>query len=470
MAGARVEFEIAVPVLIVGGGACGIIAGLAAREAGADVLVLERDAVPAGSTALSSGMIPACGTRFQQAMDIEDSTALMAADIQAKAKGQADQALVEAVCRASGPVVEWLADVHGVALELVEGFLYPGHSRLRMHAPPSRTGAELIGGLGAAAGRAGIDIVTETRVADLIADDEGRVLGARLARPDGTVEEIGCRAIVLACNGYGGNPEMVRRHIPKMAEADYFGHPGNQGEAVRWGQALGAAVRHMGAYQGHGSVATPHAILITWALMMEGGFQVNAHGHRFSNEHLGYSEQAEAVLAQPGGVAWNIYDVRLHALGFEFDDYRNAEAAGAILSAPTLDALAGACGLPAAALSETVVNTEMLAAGRVVDTFGRDFTAKSPLASPYYAVKVTGALFHTQGGLAIDARARVLRADGSPLPNLFAGGGAACGVSGPAVWGYLSGNGLLTAVTRGRIAGAEAARLVGGQAVSAKAL
>ena len=67
-------------------------------------------------------------------------------------------------------------------------------------------------------------------------------------------------------------------------------------------------------------------------------------------------------------------------------------------------------------------------------------------------MKVTGALFHTQGGLAIDAQARVLKADGSGLPNLYAGGGAARGLSGAHVWGYLSGNGLLSAVTLGRIA------------------
>ena len=81
------------------------------------------------------------------------------------------------------------------------------------------------------------------------------------------------------------------------------------------------------------------------------------------------------------------------------------------------------------------------------------------LKPPYYAVRVTGALFHTQGGLRIDRTARVLRSDGTPLPNLFAGGGAARGASGAAVWGYLSGNGLLTAVTLGRIAGASAARI-----------
>ena len=72
-------------------------------------------------------------------------------------------------------------------------------------------------------------------------------------------------------------------------------------------------------------------------------------------------------------------------------------------------------------------------------------------------MKVTGDLFQTQGGLVVDERARVLDRHDQALPNLLAGGGAACGVSGAHVWGYLSGNGLLTAVTLGRLAGAEAA-------------
>ena len=79
---------------------------------------------------------------------------------------------------------------------------------------------------------------------------------------------------------------------------------------------------------------------------------------------------------------------------------------------------------------------------------------KRRLAPPLYAIKVTGALFHTQGGLDIDAHCRVLREDGSPFVNLLAAGGAARGVSGNAVWGYLSGNGLLSAVAGGAIAAA----------------
>ena len=456
---AGVTFPAEVPVLIVGGGAAGLVAALAARDAGADVVVLERDPVPRGSTALSSGLVPAAGTKAQKARGIKDTAERFAADIQKKARSQADQKLVETMARASGPTIDWLSQAHGVPFSLVEGFLYPGHSVLRMHATPRRTGAELMDVLRDAATRAGAQIVASARVNAIYADEQRRIAGVRVERPDGKTENIGAVALVLACSGFGGNPEMVRKFIPEMANALFFGHAGNQGEGISWGTALGATVRHMGAYQGHASVATPHNILITWALMMEGGIQVNAEGRRFLNETHGYSEQSVVVLQQPGSVAWNIYDERRHKLGLEFEDYRNAIEAGAINIAPDIATLAAALGLPADALIHTIDETRLYAGGLATDPFGRDFRGKPPLESPFCGVKVTGALLHTQGGLVVDRSACVCQANGAPLPNLFAAGGTACGVSGPAVWGYLSGNGLLSAVTLGRIAGTAAAEL-----------
>jgi fumarate reductase flavoprotein subunit len=451
------RFDLRVPVVIVGAGACGLVAALAAKDAGAEVLVLERDATPSGSTALSSGFIPAAFTRFQRAAGVEDSPEQMASDVARKNHGEADPRMVDAVCRASGPTIEWLADAHGVPFVLVEGFLYPGHSAPRMHAVPEKTGSALMAALLRSVADAGIDILCSARVTDLVAGAERRVAGVSFARPDGSREEVGCGALVLASSGFGGNPDMVRSHIPEIADALYFGHVGNQGDAVAWGAALDAAVEDMTAYQGHGSVASPHGVLITWALMMEGGIQVNAEGARFSNEHQGYSEQCLPVLRQPGGVAWNVYDARLHRLGMTFDDYRQAFAAGAIRSAPDVPRLAAAIGVAPARLGNTLEEIARFAAGRERDPFGRDFTGKPVLAPPYFAVKVTGALFHTQGGLVVDEHARVLDTHGHPLPNLLAGGGAARGISGAHVWGYLSGNGLLTAVTLGRLAGETAA-------------
>jgi fumarate reductase flavoprotein subunit len=454
-----VEFETSVPVVIIGAGACGMTAALTVADAGVEVLVLERDSVPQGSTALSSGMIPACETHIQKAQDVKDTVDAMTTDILSKAHNATDADMVKVLCQESGPAINWLTETHGVELALVDGFLYPNHSYLRMHAPASRTGADLIGSMTQAVERAGVDLLTDSTVTDLFADTTGHISGIRFTRPDGTIELLGCSALILACNGFGGNPEMVKQLIPDMADANYFGHTGNQGEAIQWGEALGAAMADLGSYQGHGSVAHPHGILISWALMMNGGIQVNIHGQRFSNEHQGYSEQGRRVIAEPESIAWNILDARLYKMGQGFEDFRQAVSAGALIKADTLSELANKCGLPEDSLAATLSENSELSSGQGTDSFGRDFTSKPHLQPPYYAVKVTGSLFHTQGGLVVDANARVLRPDNSPLPNLYAGGGAARGISGPSDWGYLSGNGLLTAVALGRIAGCSAVGL-----------
>jgi fumarate reductase flavoprotein subunit len=449
-----IAFESEVQVLIVGAGAAGLCAALAAAEAGAEPVLIERDAVPAGSTALSAGLIPAAGTRFQRAQGIADSTALFAEDIRRKAHGEADPVLVRAVAEGAGRAIEWLADEYALPFDVIANFNYPGHSALRMHGLPSRTGAELIDRLRAATEARGIPILTGAVAETLFADNDGHIRGL-LARRGSGAEQIGCRALVLACNGYGGDPALVRRFIPEMGDALYFGHTGNRGDAVRWGEALGARLTHLSGYQGHGSVATPHNILITWAAMMEGGIQVNTDGRRFHNEALGYSEAAAQVLRQPRRIAFDIFDERIAAVARQFQDFRDAENAGAVIAADTIEALAGAGAVPADALRDEI---EKLVG---TDRFGRRHDREKKLQSPFRAIKVTGALFHTQGGLAVDAKARVLRQDGSAFPNLFAAGGAAAGVSGPTAAGYLSGNGLLTATVLGRIAGDAAGRMAG---------
>lgn len=452
-------FDVTVPVAIVGGGAAGLCAALAAKEAGVEPVVFERDALPQGSTALSAGLIPAPGTAAQRASGIADSVEAFAADIQAKAHGEADPVVLRAVTEGAGPAIDWLSERHGLAFTVIADFSYPGHSARRMHGLASRSGAELIDRLRAAAEAAGIDIVTGAHVTGLVTTPEGRVRGLVVTRPDGSGERIGCDALVLACNGYGGNCSLVAEHIPALKDALYFGHPGNQGEAVLWGRALGAELRHMSGHQGHGSVAHPHGILISWAVVMEGGFQVNAEGRRFWNEAAGYSEAALAVLGQPGGIAVDIFDARIAGIARQFEDFRRAEAAGAVVQAESMDELATRLSIPPQVIRATLESVADLKRHGGRDAFGRDWSGVPQLESPYHAVKVTGALFHTQGGLAVDAAARVLRPGGDPLPNLLAAGGAAVGVSGPDASGYLSGNGLLTAVVLGRIAGAEAARL-----------
>ena len=188
------KFDTHVPLLIVGAGAAGLCAALAAKEAGVEPVVIERDTVPSGSTALSAGLIPAAGTRFQRAKGIADDPQLFAADIRRKAHGEADAVVVAAVAKGSGPLVEWLADRYGLPFDVVDNFNYPGHSVMRMHGLPTRTGLELINRLRAAAEANDITILTEAIADRLLVDEDGpstawrwcaRMVGAKrsVARP-----------------------------------------------------------------------------------------------------------------------------------------------------------------------------------------------------------------------------------------------------------------------------------------------
>ncbi len=441
------QFDLQVQTLIIGAGACGLTAALRAHETGQEVLVIEADAIPAGSTALSAGLIPAAGTALQHAAGIDDSADRFAADIQAKAKGENDPALVALLAQTAPRVIDWLHQDKGLPFSVVDDFDYPGHSRRRMHGLPSRSGAELIDRLRTACDTAGIDIISQRRAQTLYWQGD-RAYGIRAILPDGSTETIGADRIILATSGFGGNRDLVASNMPDITDALWFGHSGNQGEAILWGKAIGAQTAAMGAYQGHGNVAHPHGILITWAVITEGGVQVNRHGHRFWDESQGYSEAARQVLAQPGGIAFTIFDSRIAAIARQFEDFKRAEAQGAIKTAQSLTDLAEILGLPASSLQNAVMDRSP----SHPDSFGRVF-GDGPLSAPFCAVKVTGALFHTQGGLCVDDLARVRLANGSVAHNLYAGGGAACGVSGLGDAGYLSGNGLLAAVTLGFIAG-----------------
>lgn len=434
-----------VAVVVVGAGACGLTAATRLRAAGLDCLLLERDAVPSGSTALSSGFIPAAETRLQRELGIADSQVQFAEDVTAKTQGQAAPHLVQAYTRAVPQAIDAL-EAQGITFEILDGFLYPGHRARRMHAVPERTGAALMAALERTATAAGADILTEAVVRELWLDDQDRVIGLGYVRPDGVLSHLGCDMLLLACNGFGGNSAMVRELLPAMADATFGGHTGNDGSAITWGRDLGARLADLGGYQGHGSWVTPQGALMTWAVVMQGGVQINAQGQRFHDETHGYSEAAVHVLQQPGGIAWNVFDGPLLELARSFPDFVDAEKAGALRTVADLPTLAALIGCDVAALQATLAAV----APGATDGFGRRF--ERALQAPYYAVKVTGALFHTQGGLDIDDHCRVLRTDGTPFPNLVAAGGAARGVSGNEVWGYLSGNGLLSAVGGGWVA------------------
>jgi len=446
------EFDLSTDVVVVGGGACGLMAAYRAGRHGLEVVLLEKDSRLGSNAEIASGSLPAAGTRHQRAAGVTDSVEQMAADILAKNKHHADAEIVRTLCARSPDIIAIFEEELGVPLELNTDSSRFGFSALRLHNGPGRTGAPLIAALRQAIGR--MDNVTRadrTPGAGLIADATGAVTGVRAGHD--SEQRVGARRVILACDGFGSNPAMVARYIPEMAGVDCIGVQGNTGDAICWGLELGAAVTHMTSYQGHGLVCAGHGTRLVPEIPQLGAIIVNREGRRFAREDQGYSEFAREVLAQPGGVAVAIFDQRMFDVVARLDHWRNTVASGAIRSAPTLIQLASAFRLPYDALEASFRECE----GNRPEPFGRA-SLPVPAAAPFYGSRITGALAHTQGGLVVDIHARVLRPDGAPIPNLYAGGGTAAGISGDSADGYLSGNGLLSAYGLGLIAGEHAAR------------
>lgn len=451
------RWDMETDLVVVGAGACGLMAAFVAAKHGVEVLLLEKNTRIGCNTELASGSIPAAGTRYQKAAGVEGTPEQMAEDILRKNRGQADPEIVRMLCRRSGEVIDLLADDVRLPLALNTDAGRSGFSFLRLHNPPGRTGGPLIRALHDALGRyANATFADETPGAGLIADDQGTVIGV-LAGPSGT-DRIGARKVILACDGFGANREMLGRYIPEMAGVEYIGTQNNTGEGIRWGIALGAAIAHMTAYQGHGYVCVGYGTRLSPEIPQLGGIFVNAASERFTRDDQGYSEFARVVLGQPGGTAVGIFDQRIYDVVAHTDHFKDTIASGALRSAGTPELLAAAFRLDPARLRETIedYNAGVL---RGEDCFGRKALGK-PLRAPFYGAKVTGALAHTQGGLKVDLHARVLRPDGTPIPNLYAGGGTAAGISGDGPDGYLSGNGLLSALGLGLVAGEHAAATI----------
>jgi len=445
-----------VDVVVAGAGGAGLVAALRAARAGASVAVFEvSESFRRGNnTSMSTAMIPAAGSRWQKEAGIPDSAEIFKADIERKTKGHADPVTVGALVDVAPKLVEWLADEVGLPLELVTDFVYPGHTHPRQHSLPDRAGASLLGHLLARIEQSpAIDLISPMRLRSVEVDGSG-VVAAILEDPSGTTEAVQTASVVLATGGFGANPRLVSEYIPEISGGLYYGGDGCSGDALLIGQELDASTGFLDAYQGHGSVAVPHNVLVTWATVMHGAVIVNSAARRFDDETTGYSEFARRVLDEPGGVAWLLLDQRIDELCRPFKDYQDLLEQGGVRWATGLDELSSATGLPEGALSETLLEVQRLSEASEPDRFGRD--SFSELTWPIGWVRITGALFHTQGGLLVDRHARVQR-DGRPLLGLYAAGGAAAGISGHGAAGYLAGNGLLAALGLGFIAGDHAA-------------
>lgn len=426
--------------VIAGAGAAGMFGALVAARGGLRVALIERDWDGPSNLLVSGGLFPAAGTAYQRAVGIEDSPSIWAADIRAKAAGDANDAIVDAVAEISPSVAGFLAESLRIPVHLAATVPAPGHRVPRLHATAKESGRELHALL-----RAQIEIapnVTVVRDAEAsgLLTREGEVHGL-VVRENGVARELHANAVLLATGGFAANRALLAEFLPAMTDAMHIGAGRNDGCAIEWGRALGAGVAFMNGYQGQGHVTPGGRTRLGMGLPLLGAFMVNRLGERFVREDFGPSELGQYVLAQPGGVALEVFDQRCHDAAIRQGPYQEAWRAGAVFSAPDLAALAQSAGIPIDALHASFEQLGRALCGELADPLGR--TRFGPQhVPPFFAGWVTGALAHTQGGLAVDRQARVCRDDRTPIAGLYAAGGAAASLAGQGGEGYLPGNGL----------------------------
>ena len=203
-----------IDILVIGAGGCGLAAALSANEMGVEVGVVEKYEEFQGNTTLSTGSVPGAGTRFQREAGIDDSPEKLIEDLLRKSGPHEAEELTRLLAHQSAPLVEWLVDYVRADLRLITDYLHVGHSVPRLHAPPARKGKYLHDDMLRAVRARNIPVAVGSPVETLVPDDKGAVIGAVVRGKRTGEQRIGAKKIVLATNGFGANPEMVRRYCP----------------------------------------------------------------------------------------------------------------------------------------------------------------------------------------------------------------------------------------------------------------
>ena len=442
-------------MVIVGAGGAGLSAAVAAAETnnGLKIVVLEKEAIIGGNTNSSTGGINAAETDIQKGLGIEDSKQLFYDDIMSGGKYENIPSLVENLVEHAPVTISWLT---GLGVDLTDVGLMGGSSVKRTHRPKGGTaiGPHLMKVLKEATSNKNIEIRTSNKVTGLLTAVDGSVTGVKVENANGSAYTLAAKAVIIATGGFGANLDMVTSLQPSLKGFATLNHPGATGDAFGWVTAIGGATIQMANIQIHPTAEATNHILITEAVRGNGAILVNHESKRFCNEMDTRDVVSAAILAQTQGEAFLIFDQGVRKSLASIETYANQHL---LKEGATVAELAQAIGVPAADLEATLNRYNAYQKEGVDKDFGRSATGMTASleTAPYYAVRVTPAIHHTMGGLSVNTNTQVLRADGTPIPGLYAAGEVTGGLHGA---NRLGGNGVADIVVNGRLAGINAGR------------
>lgn len=479
-AGARAADERTWDLIVVGAGTAGLPAAIFAARRGASVLLIDAADDIGGTLHLANGQVSAAGTHLQHALGIADSPQIHYDDVMRLSRNLADPDIVRLTAEHAGETINWLLDRGLVPLD---GHPVTGESpgrlaySVRRYLWAENEGRDILAVLrrelsphlisGQVLTRPG------TRVGGLLTTRDGEVFGVR-ADVAGQSLDFRGRNVLLASGGYAMNPEFFGMLVghPLYTASSY---PHSQGDGLMLAVSVGGWLRGQELHRsGSGSILTSHDFGARYyarfntipQLRLPWEIWVNRSGRRFMREdepddyvrtasvvqqpELRYAivfDQAIFEQAAPGIPGWSRERMLEHFGGHPM-----------FARADSLTELAAKAGVDPAGLVATVdaYNANVERGGG--DAFGREYLPVPIASPPYYAITHLGSSATSSAGVAVDGMLRVLRGDGSPIPNLYAAGeilgsGATMGAS------FAPGMMLTPALTLGRLLGERLIRL-----------
>lgn len=425
----KTEETYDVDVLVVGGGMAGLTAALAAKQAGANVILAEKGATLGGTVNVAGGILIACDSEyFSSYEDAPDSLEDMRSTWEkhmaysGQDSGYPDYDRWEYVVSQTGETIDWLVENGAEFLE-EPSTLFDGGTYAMAYDVDG--GAGLVKQLTAALDSQEVEYQLNTTVTELVTDEDGNVVGAKAETDDANITYT-AKTVILCTGGYANNEELLEKYAPELAAVNIVSGAAatSTGDGFYMAEAVGADIFTEGFGALWGTQVEPEALAaapdlanLTFATTLG----VNGKGERFASESPSepFMDATCSDMIQDGNAPFTYI--------FDSSDEESAAIlaaaaeAGAIKSADTIEELAEATGIEN--LQEAYDAYMALVEAGEDTQYGKSSEYLVALETgPFYAVEYVPTTFGSTGGVKTDYTQHVLDTDGNVIGGLYAAG------------------------------------------------
>lgn len=441
-------------VVVVGGGAAGMMSALYIAKEGYNVVLLEKTPMVGGASAMAGGTLLATNSQWQKEAGYEDSSEALKQRLLNIGHNKNHIPTLELFTSIIGPNFDWIVSEDGANMPYTHEGTGASYSF-----SGSGSGAMLT--LKEKVLEAGADILLSTQATELIVN-EGIVTGVKATGEEASYT-INAKKVILATGGYGHNRDIVPEEYFAFR---YSGHSGHDGDALEMIKAVDGATRNLTWLNKQPnsmilpSGAPQYTNMGVNAVYKMSGILINENGERFACENgdtwelmlaMAENERQYLLMDQENYDAFNTAMARIYSLEdaekWTSDDYNGQPF---YKGADTLEELAEKLDVPYETLKETVAKYNEAVNTGAEDEYGRALTTTIAEEGRYYALEMSIRYSTSLGGICINENMQVLNTSDIAVDGLYAAGEVVGGVQGDL---YLPSTTFTWAMTSGVEAG-----------------